>query len=322
MYSHFLQSTAWKTFEESLGKTCFTVSESSFAYLAILEKTRLGNYLYLPYGPSLSRKNPKSALKSAIKSLKNLAQSHNCFFIRLEPPFSFEANYLEDLNLKKSKDLNPAETWVLDLTQPREIILKNMSQGTRTRHNTFTKKGLSVEVSQNPEDIHYLVSLQRKLAQEKGIKTFPESYLKTELSQPFSSLYLVHYHSSEKNSDSKVIAASLFFDDSTSKTRFYMQSAADSAYKKLPGTVALLSTAIFDAKSAGLKTFDFWGIAPENAPKNHPWAGFTAFKKSFGGSEKSYSGTWDYPLNSKKYSLYTHLRTLNLRLRKLKSSSD
>ena len=76
-----------------------------------------------------------------------------------------------------------------------------------------------------------------------------------------------------------------------------MQSAADMEFKKLPGTVALLTTALFDAKENGLKKFDFWGIAPVdtsgNVPKNHPWAGFTAFKKSFGGYEVDYCGTFD-----------------------------
>ena len=95
-----------------------------------------------------------------------------------------------------------------------------------------------------------------------------------------------------------------------------MQSAADSAYKKLPGTVALLSTSIFDANDAGLTSFDFWGIAPDNSPKDHPWAGFTAFKKSFGGFEKNYSGTLDLPLNRPKYLLYKMLRKLNRLKRK------
>ena len=312
MYSHFLQSAPWATFQTALGKTVFSETTENFSYLAILETTKLGNYLYLPYGPSLSESDPKSALTAALTSLTSLAKAHNCFFLRLEPPFPFEKLFLENLKLKKSHDLNPAETWILDLKQSREDILTNMSQGTRTRHNGFAKKGLSVEISNNPDDIKYLVSLQTKLAHEKGIKTFPESYLRTELEQPFASLYLVHF-------EDKIIAASLFFDDELGKTRFYMQSAADSTYKKLPGTVALLSTALFDAKEKGLETFDFWGIAPENAPKTHPWAGFTAFKKSFGGSEKSYSGTWDLPLNQKKYSLYTHLRSLNRTIRKLKS---
>lgn len=312
---HFLQSPAWKNFERALGKQVYTASGENFSYLALLETTKLGPYLYLPYGPtlSLSKKSshsPESALTAALDSLKLLAEDTGAFFIRLEPTYPFPASYLTSLGLEKSTDINPADTWVLDLRPPRETILTNMSQGTRTRHNQFSKKGLSVSVSQNPEDIKYLIHLQHKLAEEKHLNTFSDAYLKTELAQPFASLYLVHY-------ETKIISASLFFDDKKSKTRFYMQSATDSDYKKLPATVGLLSSAIFDAKAAGLEHFDFWGIAPDGADANHPWAGFTQFKKSFGGAPVHYSGTYDLPLNEKKYSLYTSLRSLNRKLRKL-----
>ena len=96
-----------------------------------------------------------------------------------------------------------------------------------------------------------------------------------------------------------------------------MQSGTDPKFRKLPATVAILTTAIFDAKEKGFKTFDFWGIAPENAKKDHPWAGFTEFKKSFGGTPVHYTGTYDYPINKPKYILYKSLRKINLVKRKL-----
>lgn len=315
MNSHFLQSPSWELFlkEKEAKKTFRLLENSPNETLAVLEKTPLGNYLYCPYGPT-------SLNKTTLNALTSLAKENNCFFLRLEPLKPLSASEIKKFRLKKSKDINPADTWVLDLTPETSDLLKNFSQGTRTRYNTFAKKGLSVRVSKNPEDINFLVRLQSKLAREKGIKTFSKSYLKNELEMPFSSLYLVEYTPPESPAKKpEIIAASLFFDDLENKTRFYMQSAADSAYKKLPATVALLSTSIFNAKAAGLKLFDFWGIAPDNAGKNHPWAGFTAFKKSFGGFEKNYAGTFDLPLNRLKYPLYRLLRFLNLKLRKLKS---
>jgi len=279
--------------------------------------------------------------------------------------------------LKKTKDLNPAETWCLDLTSSVPEILTNFSQGTRTRHNNYKKKGLTVEVTKNPEDIRYLVSLQHKLAKERHIASFSEQYLKTELSQPFASLYLVRYQTpsatlptNAKNAqvkntpektnlasststklektnitsstgaknalvetpskdiksikptpkDGEIIAASLFFD--YQGTRFYMQSAANLDFKHLPATVALLSHAIFSAKEDGLKTLDFWGIAPENADASHPWYGFTEFKKSFGGYEKIYAGTFDYLINPRKYHLYSLLRKINRIKRKIIKTKD
>ena len=356
------QTKQWQSLQKSLNKKTFFIENNSYTIFAIKKQSRFGSYLYLPYGPYL---HDISAVEAVYKALEGLAEREDAIFIRIEPQQRETRDFWANLkNSKKSKDLNPAETWCLDLTTEKSEILHNFSQGTRTRYNTFTKKGLIVETSKNPADIKYLVSLQNTLARTRGIATFSENYLKSELAQPFSTLYLVRYkksldenrknlEKSTKNSpvtneasatttkkypaDNEIIAASLFFDHFPKKpknstknpknsaqkpnddvsVRYYMQSAASLEYKNLPATVALLSSAIFDAKDLGIKTFDFWGIAPKNADKSHPWYGFTKFKKSFGGYEKSYCGTFDLIFQPKKYHLYTLARTLNRKIRKI-----
>ena len=275
----------------------------------------MGNYLYLPYGPVA---RTQTAFKEALTSLNDLAKSEKVIFIRIEPQ---EPDFIRFLpkNTVKSKDLNPKDTWVLDLTPDKNTLLTNFSQGTRTRYNTFAKKGLTVTKTTDPSAIHHLVELQNRLYKAKNLNAFSENYLKTELAQPFSTLYLVKYQKPEGlesspslPKDGQVISASLFFDHND--TRYYMQSATDQDYKKLPATVALLTTAIFDAKEQGIKTFDFWGIAPEGSDESHPWYGFTQFKKSFGGHEVHYAGTYDIVLNRSRYRLYGKIRSLGRHL--------
>ncbi len=333
------QTKKWRKLQNDLGENTIFIEENDYTILAIEKQTKFGTYLYLPYGPALhpaakseksgrnSKKSPKyakidaaptpaqlkNAAKAAYQALEKLAKQKNITFIRIEPQAAETANYWANLpNSKKTKDLSPKETWVLDLTPDKADILHGFSQGTRTRYNQFAKKGLSVTSTKGPAEIKHLVTLQHKLAKIKKIGTFSEKYLRTELEQDFATLYLVHY-------EKKIIAASLFFD--YGDTRFYMQSAADSDYKKLPGTVALLTTALFDAKEKGLKKFDFWGIAPTDAsgnmPKNHPWAGFTTFKKSFGGYEVDYCGTYDLVFKPVQYQFYQLARRGNRFLRKL-----
>ena len=305
------QTELWQNLQTDLGETSFFEKNQDFQYLAIKKSTPFGPYLYLPYGPFAQT---ATGFQKALKNLKNLAKSQNAIFVRIEPQ---NRDFLPKIpkNARKTHEINPENTWVLDLTPEKSVIISNFDQGTRTRFNTFAKKGLSVSVSKNPDDIKYLVDLQQKLAKTKKIGAFSANYLKTELKQDFATLYLVHYADAATNSD-KIIAASLFFD--FKDTRFYMQSAADAEFKKLPGTVALLTTAIFDAKAKNLKNFDFWGIAPENA-KNHPWAGFTAFKKSFGGSAVHYCGTFDIVENPLKYTFYTVFRAANRFFRKIRA---
>ena len=306
------QTKEWEKLQNSLGEETFFVKEKTYHFLAILKKTKFGNYLYLPYGPVL---NDKSAAKMALKALESLAKEKDVTFIRIEPQSPKNASYLlKQPNIVKSKDLNPAHTWILDLSPEKSDLISGFSQGTRTRYNQFPKKGLTVEVTKDTEKIKDLVRLQHQVAKDKGINTFSENYLKSELEQDFASLYLVHYTVPETSED-KIIAASLFID--YDGTRYYMQSASDYTYRKLPATVALLTTALFDAKEKGMKFFDFWGIAPDGAPKDHPWAGFTEFKKSFGGFAVEYCGTYDLVLNKAKYRIYNLARKVNRIKRKL-----
>ena len=112
----------------------------------------------------------------------------------------------------------------------------------------------------------------------------------------------------------KVIAAGLVFDDKD--TRYNLQGAQSEEGRKLHATGILTIQLILDAKEKGLKYFDFWGIAPEDAPANHPWAGFTNFKKTFAGYEYDHAGTYDLVINPIKYQLYLILRKINRIIRK------
>lgn len=308
------QSREWGKLQDALGEVSVYKQADSYYYLAIIKHTPAGNYLYCPYGPVAKT---AAGFNQAIESLMSLAREHRAIFIRIEPQ---NPDFTLPKKAKKVKDLSPADTWVLDLTQDKATILTNFSQGTRTRYNTFAKKGLTVESTRDPEDIKHLVALQAKLFKSKHLTAYDANYLKKELEQPFATLYLVKYHTPDfavsaagnckapTPKDGQVLAASLFFDHQG--TRYYMQSAADGEFKKLPATVALLTTALFDAKEQGIKEFDFWGIAPDGAPSDHPWQGFTEFKKSFGGSAKHYAGTYDIVLNPAKYRLFHTLKKL------------
>ncbi|MBR2998387.1 peptidoglycan bridge formation glycyltransferase FemA/FemB family protein [Candidatus Saccharibacteria bacterium] len=303
------QSKAWQKLQDDLGETSFFEKQPDFQYLAIKKSTPTGNYLYLPYGPVFS---DKTGFKHAIKSLQSLAQQENAIFIRIEPQDEKAAKWLPK-TAKKSKDLNPAHTLIIDINREPAEILSAVPRRTRGYFNTYEKKGLTVEVSKDPGDIKHLVALQKILAKDKKIGVFSEDYLKTQLSQPFSSLYLVKYH--PENEEEKVIAAVLVFDDQD--TRYYIQAAQDKSYTKLAAPSIVVCKMLLDAKEKGLEFFDFWGIAPENAPDNHPWKGFTNFKKSFGGTEKSYAGTYDIILNPVKYKLYGLARKVNRFLRRV-----
>lgn len=304
------QSAEWKDLQEALGEVSFLEHGKDYHYLAILKSTPVGKYLYLPYGPVYQGQSGRSA---ALKSLASLALKHQAIFTRIEPQ---DPDFKQNLpsNARKSTDLNPAETWVLDLSGTEDDLRARLPSRLLRYYRAAAKKGITVETSHNPADIHYLLDLQKQLAKEKGISTFSEKYLQTELSQPFATLYLAK----QKQTDSSetILAAGLVFDDRT--TRYNLQGAQSDEGRKLHATGILTIQLILDAYKKGLKTFDFWGIAPEGAPASHPWAGFTNFKKTFAGHEVTYAGTYDLIYNPLKYRLYQTIRFVNRLVRKTK----
>ena len=302
------QSKLWQTLQDDLGEKSFLEAGSGYQYLAILKNTPVGNYLYLPYGPVA---DDRTGFHNSIKSLKLLAERNSAIFIRIEPINKELKNYFPNGTVK-STDLNPKETWLLDLTGSDDDLKAKLPSRLLRYHRNAAKNGITIETSNNPDDIKYLLNLQKSLAKKKGINTFSEDYLKTELSQPFSTLYLVR-HLDDTTNKSEIIAAGLIFDDKT--TRYNLQGAQTEAARALHATGILTIQLILDAKEKGLKSFDFWGIAPEGAPDSHPWKGFTNFKKTFAGYEVEHAGTYDIVLNKLKYKIYKATRAAN-RLRR------
>ena len=305
------QSEAWHKLQNALGEQSFVESNKDYSYLAILKHTPVGNYLYCPYGPCYETKH---GYKQSIDSLSKLAKAHQAVFIRIEPQDSAFESYAPQ-SAKKTKDLNPKETWLLSLEGTDDEVKAKLPSRLLRYYKSASKKGIAIVESRDPDDIHHLVNLQAVMAKEKGISIFSEKYLKTELSQPFATLYLAKYHNPDTNKE-EIIAAGLVFDDTT--TRYNLQGAQSDQGRKLHATGILTIQLILDAKAKGLKTFDFWGIAPEGAGPDHPWAGFTNFKKTFEGYEQDYAGTYDIILKPAKYKLYQSTRKLNRILRKAK----
>ena len=71
-----------------------------------------------------------------------------------------------------------------------------------------------------------------------------------------------------------------------------------------------------DAKEAGCKKYDFWGVSSEVAEAERPighsasWGGITKFKKGFGGYEKNYIGAYDLAFNNIGYPIYGFMRKI------------
>lgn len=299
---HFLQSTPWQLFQEALGRQTFRDAGDGWEFLAILELSAGFKRLYCPYGPVVSSEH---ALTQALGALQDLAKRHGVTFIRLQPTGSdVSRENLRARGLKPVQFSQPSHTWLLDLAESKEDILANMKQNTRNICRNYQKKGLVYETTADPAAITYLTSLLHQTAEKNRITVHGDEYFRkqaeTLLPIGAASLHLMKY-------ENEVIAAALVYEGGT--TSYYAHAASSFEHRRLNAATALLGEIIFDAKQKGKATFDFYGIAPSDEP-SHKWAGFTAFKKSFGGYERVYSDTYELPVRPFAYRWYSLLRTL------------
>lgn len=305
---HFLQSEPWREFQQALGRSAVSDKGDGWSYTAYLEKGAGNTRLYTPYGPAID--SPK-VFPTALASLREAAKKHGATFLRIEPTYHLESSQLRQYGFKPVtyQQLNPAHTLVVDLAQSEQEILAQMSQNSRNLTRNYTNKGLTVVQSQNPDDITILTSLLHGVAARNNITPHSDDYFKKQASVLFplgaARLFYATY-------EDKPIAAALVYDSLT--TRYYAHAAADDKYRKLSAGTALVGQMILEAKSRGLTQFDLYGIAPPDQP-NHPWQGFTKFKKSFGGEVITYGGTWDLPLKPLAYHGYRAYQTMRRRIK-------
>lgn len=294
---HFLQSPAWARFQQSIGRTTFSDSGDGWSYQAILETGRFNTRLYCPYGPYTET---ASAFNEAISSLRALAKKQHATFIRVEPTGAITRPELTKLGFLPVtyNQLQPEHTQVIDLTASEEDIIAAMNQNNRNLYRNYEKKGLSIHVSRDPADITIFTDMMHGVAERNGIRAHSDNYFKAQAEALFPTGDAQLFYVSLED---KPIAASIAFDSDT--TRYYAHASADDTYRKLSAGTSLLAYMIIDAKRRGLTQFDLYGIAPTDDP-THRWAGFTKFKKSFGGTPLAYVGAWDLPVSKLSYYFY------------------
>lgn len=308
MMRHFLQSEAWARFQKAQGKRVFSEGQKNWSFMATLEssssKFAKGSRLYVPYGPAAA---DIKSLEDAVNRLKEIAKQENAGYLRVEPTGGFSNDRLKSIGLVQAeRTMQPAQTWQVDLTQPKEDILMSMSSTNRNLYNTADKKSIKFEITYDIKKLKTFFSMIHDMAARTGMKPHSDKYFRLmaeSLFQDKSAGLAFGYHNGEP------IVGALFFDDHEAKIRYYAHAGSFEAARKLQANSPLLTYLIIEAKNKGMGIFDFYGVSPADQP-NHPWAGFSKFKKSFGGYEKKFNGTWELPLNKLNYKILSTSRKL------------
>jgi len=267
--------------------------------LILTVHARRGNFVFLPYGPVIS-KDYENILKLFIDFLKEKAKKEHYDFIRVSPfvdDLLETKNIYQNIGFRKSPIHALAETtWLLDLSKSEEEILANMNKNHRNLINRCIREKVKVIFSNDKKALEEFNVLHDFTAKKHHFTRFSNSYVEKEFmafEQDDEVSVIKAYLPDNPNLDSSAVV--YFYGNSAA----YRHGASLVQDKKLPTSYLLQWEAIKEAKNRGLKYYNFWGIAPDNAPANHPFKGITHFKKGFGGFQKDLLPCQDFIISPK-----------------------
>lgn len=307
---HFLQSDEWAAFQHALGHTVVKDSGDGWNYVAIVERGHglagtLGPRLYAPYGPTYTN---NEALLAALNSLRAQAAQHRCFYLRVEPMATQAFADLDALGLKKAKrNTQPNLTHIADLRCSFDDVLLGCTKTNRYLWRRQADYHLDFETYYDLDHIEPFLAMMASTGSRSGATFHAEHYYRAMIESlgPHKAagiIYAVH--------QDQPVAGMLFIDDHLAVTRYYMHAGSFESARKLNAMAIMLMWAMHDAKVQGIEYFDFFGVSPADQP-SHRWAGFSTFKRSFGGNDVAYAGTYELAVNKNKYRILQGLRTLH-----------
>lgn len=305
----FLQSFEWGQWQESNAKTVFRYvlkerSDSApiLSALVVQYSLPLGqHYLYIPYGPVVGNTVDTIHIEDALKNLiAYLKEKHSkALFIRIEPA-QWRGSTVPG---KKSLNIQPGKTIVLDIHTSEEQLLNNMHPKTRYNIKLSMKRGVVVKPITLEASQHEAAALLFDTLHRKKLATPRPAYYQNMMNF-FTGIgaqvttYGAYYQD-------MLIATAITLDFGTTRTYVFGGSSAE--HKNTMAPYLLHWTVIRDAQIKKLTTYDWYGA--EGGVSDG--AGIARFKLGFGGSTVEYPGAHDILLRPLPYHLYTLVRTAN-----------
>lgn len=300
--NRFSQSWEWGEFLSFSGfkvKRLGIKKQGKLSALISLEEPELGagkKYWYAPAGPVFPQDLSKKDKEKFLELIKEKGKKEKVIFSRLEPG---EGCLDLKFNFKKTINIQPQRSLLLDLKKGEEEILSLMHQKTRYNLRLSFKKGVKVRGG-DLDDFPAWWEIMRQTGDRDKFRLHSrEHYRKMiEFFQKNQGELDMKFYLAEQ--EGKIIAGNIvcFFGD----TATYLHGASTHEHRKVMAPYALQWQAIKEAKDRGCDFYDFYGIDEEK------WPGVTRFKKGFGGEEVDRGGTRDFIFSQAWYNIYKILR--------------
>lgn len=301
--SPLLQSFAWGEVQSRAGWSVERVHLAGGA-LASVQTRSVGpaREAYVPRGPV-------PATREAIDALVDWAREARVARLTVEPeaPHSF-GDELAAAGFTASKPTQPQHTRIVELKAPAEL-LPTFRHGRRYNIRAGQRRGVAVEEG---KDAAELARQSAAVERRESIHLPDRGYYQLLLDLlPWCRTYVAYAPESREALATVLVARH-------SNRAYSLFAGRTGARRELMGNDLAWWAAISAAAEAGCRDFDLWGVAPPDAPPDHPWAGLSTFKSEFGGAAVSFAGAWEVVLSSAGSRLVTLDQKARAYVRRLK----
>lgn len=303
-FSLFVQSSQYGDFYQSMGDTAWTISvfagETLVAgVLAVGVRARRGKFLYVPYGPVIDVSHKEQSEEILLKLftwMREFARKEHFHFIRVSP-FVDDTPEWRGIYRRLGFRFAPMHilaenTWLLNLLQAEDTLLSVMNKNHRNLIRRCERDGVVIRMSTDPKDLKGLDRMLTTTAGRHKFVRFSQNYIEKEFLAFAKHGQAVLFEAYLPDGTLDGAAIIMFYGTMAA----YRHSASLGQNKQLPTSYALQWAVIQEAKRRGMHWYNFWGVAPIDAVKGHPFFGISHFKKGFGGEQKDLLHCQDLPV--------------------------
>jgi lipid II:glycine glycyltransferase (peptidoglycan interpeptide bridge formation enzyme) len=262
-------------------------------------------FYYVPDGPVLPNDDEAAgdvfaAILQAVDARRKtdpLTVSH----LRIEPRWLRLPGFIDGFQQRPEIAdgyMEPRNTLCVDLRPDESAILAQMKPKGRYNIKVAQRHGVSVVEDASPQGRADFVRIYDEMAERQRITAKPPEYFETLVpllvSKHQGSLFFAEFQGLR-------LAAAVTVHFGRRATYFFGGSVVE--HREVMAPYLLHFEIMRRAKALGCEWYDFWGIAPENAPE-HPWQNFSTFKRKFGGQDLHLVPTLDYVYDASAYDQY------------------
>lgn len=293
-----MQSLAWGQFKQQRGLQVvhfglFDAPDQLIGGMlcTIPAQSGVGSNLIAADGPILPWHNQALA-RQGLRLLREAAEHHASAYgavgLRIEPRLEFPApNLLRDWR-RAPVDMLARETLYLDLRPAAEQLLAAMKPKGRYNIRLAARRGVTVRISHDLADIPLFYRLMDEAGERDDFYVEPIDHFNDLLA---TLAPLGHAHLLFAEYAGQTLGTLLLI--SYGQRAVYQYGGISNQSREQMAGYALQWAAIQQAQRLGCTSYDFYGFEPTGDP-HHPFAGFSRFKRAFGGQAIALIGAYDY----------------------------